>query len=899
VELSGTGVAVPKTPTADAGGPYAMVPGTSLTLDASASVPTALDHNNLSYSWNVNGHAGAAAGVTPTLSWSQLTALGIGLASDGSAATFSVSVQVSDDHGNVVTSSPVSLVVANPSAGIFATPKFPNSGLAGAATSVTLVGNDPVPANQAAGFTYVIQWGDGSQQTVSGPTLSTATHVFTTTGQQIVNVRAIDIQGAISLPISTIIQISQPQAQVVDLMTTPRQVLTGALVVDSKSLQGSQTYQVDLLQNDFVGIAVAPGAPAVLPLRLPLKTSTLMITAPDGTQQQPLVSGGTADHPVYGFRAAQTGTYSIELLTSSSSKAPPGVPLTYTLDLHRLALAQGTQNPSTLQQPGPMYAFLAGNALSITGPTGYGFSISGSWTQTPRRTKGSIVGSIYSASGPLTLDTALGPVSFAANQAFVVTTKPGVLGAFFGEVSSIQTGFSYSFGDYLAKYTSQLTQFGLTLNTANLITAGWSIQLGSQINQQQQIGQVLGGVPYLFLGANIDLQGSFGGKPITVPKVPHVTPTVIVDPSDPFLYLSVPGVPVISKLGLSLHGRIPYVPQYPPTPGSGLTVTATVTGGALASIALDNPGSGYPASATFNVMVNQAGASGGIIAVTTNSSGVPVSVAVTGTTGSGYSAATGLSTTLLTQSLTKFFGQVFVNASVPFAIAGVPLSLSGDVTLGLDVNNTGQFLDGQANAGGLFGGTLANASTILQDVEIGVNGTLDVGFKYGGFNFHLPLGGASAVYNGPAGGVWFQAERGPNPLAGTPFASLSFGPHDTVEGAIFTNGQFFLTLTAGYTIGPGTLAFTLTLDNSGASAVATGNLKVELDKNDYAQFAVTAALDATFLSGKVKWSGSASATGKVVTILGSTGFGLTATVDQNEIVFDLPRPIGRVVIHLP
>jgi hypothetical protein len=361
----------------------------------------------------------------------------------------------------------------------------------------------------------------------------------------------------------------------------------------------------------------------------------------------------------------------------------------------------------------------------------------------------------------------------------------------------------------------------------------------------------------------------------------------------------VPGIPVISQLALSLNGRIPYVPKYPPTAGSGLTVTTTVTNGALASVAIDNAGSGYPASTTFDVTVNQADASGGIVAVTTNSSGVPTSVALTGGTGSGYTAATGLKTTPLTQGLTQFFGQVFVHGSVPFVIAGVPLSVSGDVTLNLDVNNTGQFLDGQANAGQLYSGVLGDASTVVQDADIGVNGTLNVGYSYGGFKFSLPLGGGSAVYNGPLGGVWLRTVGGINPLAGTPFSSLSFGPSGSVEGAIFANGQFFVTLTSAYSIGPGTLAFTLILDNSGITAQAAGSLKVELDKNDYAQFNVTATLGASFASGKLNWSGSAGASGKVKTLVGSVGFNLSVAVDNNELVFSLPQPIGKVTIHLP
>lgn len=78
-------------PVAIAGGPYAVTEGESVTLSSALSS----DPNGdlLSYSWDVNGDGqfGDATGVTPTLSWPQLKALGI----DGTAV-YNVRVQVSD-----------------------------------------------------------------------------------------------------------------------------------------------------------------------------------------------------------------------------------------------------------------------------------------------------------------------------------------------------------------------------------------------------------------------------------------------------------------------------------------------------------------------------------------------------------------------------------------------------------------------------------------------------------------------------------------------------------------------------------------------------------------------------------------------------------------------------------
>ena len=131
---------------ADAGGPYVIHEGDSLTLDASAS-----DGYSLTYSWDVNGDGvfTDATGVHPTLSWDQLKNLGI---SDG-PATFNVKVQVDDRFGNKAISPAVSLQVLNAAP----TATFSNNGPIHVGETVTVQfsnANDPSPIDTAAGFHY-------------------------------------------------------------------------------------------------------------------------------------------------------------------------------------------------------------------------------------------------------------------------------------------------------------------------------------------------------------------------------------------------------------------------------------------------------------------------------------------------------------------------------------------------------------------------------------------------------------------------------------------------------------------------------------------------------------------------------------------------------------------------
>lgn len=78
-----------------------------------------------------------------------------------------------------------------------------------------------------------------------------------------------------------------------------------------------------------------------------------------------------------------------------------------------------------------------------------------------------------------------------------------------------------------------------------------------------------------------------------------------------------------------------------PNGGSGLTLSLTAAAGAITGVTIGAAGSGYPKSSCFLVAPQQAGGSGGVVSVITNTSGVPTTVAiVTGFAGAGYTTAT-------------------------------------------------------------------------------------------------------------------------------------------------------------------------------------------------------------------------------------------------------------------
>lgn len=94
-------------PVASAGGPYVITEGDAMSLSATGSYdPDLLD--NLTYSWDVNGDGvfGDASGVSPTLTWAQLQALGI---TQGPQEISNVRVE--DGHSHVVDSPQATLTI--------------------------------------------------------------------------------------------------------------------------------------------------------------------------------------------------------------------------------------------------------------------------------------------------------------------------------------------------------------------------------------------------------------------------------------------------------------------------------------------------------------------------------------------------------------------------------------------------------------------------------------------------------------------------------------------------------------------------------------------------------------------------------------------------------------------
>jgi hypothetical protein len=174
------------------GGPYAIDEGDDLQLGSTASDPDAGETATLTYEWDLDddGDFSDATGASPNVPWSTLRALEY----DGGIMPTSIpiAVRVTDAQGassiasttvTVTNTAPVLDFVAPDSAGTNLVTSFDFS-----ATDFSLV-------DENAGFTFVIDWGDGNSDTITNSLGGTIDHAYSADGDYEIFVTVTDKDG--------------------------------------------------------------------------------------------------------------------------------------------------------------------------------------------------------------------------------------------------------------------------------------------------------------------------------------------------------------------------------------------------------------------------------------------------------------------------------------------------------------------------------------------------------------------------------------------------------------------------------------------------------------------------------------------------------------------------------
>jgi 6-phosphogluconolactonase (cycloisomerase 2 family) len=172
-------------PTPDAGGPYTIAEGDTLVLDADAP-------GTPSFAWDLDadGQFDDAVGLNPTLTWADLSVLGI-----DDNGSFEINVQATYDGQSAIGATTLEVVNSAPSATLV------NSGPVNEGGTVTLSftnQSDPSPADVAAGFSYSYDFdNDGVFEVFDGASSSAEVpgQFLTSSGLQLIRGQIVDKDG--------------------------------------------------------------------------------------------------------------------------------------------------------------------------------------------------------------------------------------------------------------------------------------------------------------------------------------------------------------------------------------------------------------------------------------------------------------------------------------------------------------------------------------------------------------------------------------------------------------------------------------------------------------------------------------------------------------------------------
>jgi parallel beta-helix repeat protein len=185
--------------------------GTALKLSASAIAGTPAENAaGFTYTWSVtkvhNGvttntfASGTASGATAPINFTV-----------DDEGTYTLTVTATDVNGAV--SPAVTQVITATAVAPTAAIGGPADGVPYQTRQLTLTASSPSPVDQAAKFTFAVNWGDGTTQTITDYSGTVASHAYSSSGTYVVSVEAIDSGGTAGAAVTQSIVVQTIEVQ--------------------------------------------------------------------------------------------------------------------------------------------------------------------------------------------------------------------------------------------------------------------------------------------------------------------------------------------------------------------------------------------------------------------------------------------------------------------------------------------------------------------------------------------------------------------------------------------------------------------------------------------------------------------------------------------------------------
>ncbi len=457
---------------------------------------------------------------------------------------------------------------------------------------------------------------------------------------------------------------------------------------------------------------------------------------------------------------ADGGTYFIRLSTAAAGKA-----YGYSLRFHRVGVSEEVPHPELLNVSGPMYAWFDGDrTVGITGPTGYGFTLVAN------------EGNDWEQQVTVTPKTSLRSQTLKLNvgSQFTLKSPQGVeLPLIANEAITISTK-TQRWGDVFGVVTTSAINFPVSLSIAPLNDLLADV-FGSEV---VAVGVLTG-----------EWRISLGGK-------------------TRFRFGRNENAPVEQMLA-----GVPYLRHV----GSFSGLTAQVgefTLGDQPSLApvdwiLD------PADPMLYVRVDRE-------LGPVKNPGIAISM-----NGLLQYKPSDDPNPEIDAGVTEFFGHIFTVGKIKFKLGPAPMEVDAATVINLDADRDGEFLGGLATPDELYDiitGDFSQFRDILNDIQLGSNGRLDMVIDLWATEISFGLGNSSTVVNGLEETIWVRSEQ-ENPLDGTPLEDTFASVTGVFEGMVNWDGDFLFAVTADYGLFGADLIFDLVITHEGISAQLTGRIE--------------------------------------------------------------------------